>query len=149
MAKGRSEFMTQFRSIDVSRVAVPHDAQTFERCKLDHSERETHIEDVRLHRDLLRLRRQLAPANHVDGAVLGEFAFVLRFDDDRILIVNLGPALELDVAPEPLLAPPESSRWKLIWSSDDTNAVEFEKAPSWRIPREAAVLLNAVRYTRE
>ena len=149
VAKGRSEFMTQFRSIDVSRVAVPHDAQTFERCKLDHSERETHIEDVRLHRDLLRLRRQLAPANHVDGAVLGDSAFVLRFDDDRILIVNLGPALELDVAPEPLLAPPESSRWKLIWSSDDTNAVEFEKAPSWRIPREAAVLLNAVRYTRE
>ena len=32
---------------------------------------------------------------------------------DRLLIVNFGPDLHLDPAPEPLLAPPERMRWDL------------------------------------
>ena len=43
--------------------------------------------------------------------VRGPEAFVLRFfsgaDGDRLLVVNYGRDLRLDVAPEPLLAPPE------------------------------------------
>src|SRR5262249_59534268 len=39
--------------------------------------------------------------------------------DDRLLIVNLGPEVELDVAPEPLLAPPAGLCWRLLWSSED------------------------------
>jgi maltooligosyltrehalose trehalohydrolase len=143
VAKGRQDFLKQFPS--VTTLADPGDPATFERCKLDHSEREKHSQAVAMHRDLLRLRRE---ASRVDGAVIGEGAFLLRFDDDRLLIVNLGDALALDVAPEPLLAPPEGSRWQLLWSSEAVGEVEFEGTPSWRIPREAAVLLEAVRYTR-
>jgi len=150
VAKGRAEFMTQFPSVRTDRLAVPHDVQTFERCKLDHSERETHTRAVALHRDLLRLRRELGAAGRIDGAVLSEAAFVIRFDDDRLLIVNLGADLAPEVASEPLLAPPQSSRWKLIWSSEASEyggrgaePVEFEADPSWRIPGQAAVLLRA------
>jgi maltooligosyltrehalose trehalohydrolase len=144
VAKGRAEFMTQFPSIDTRRLALPHDVQTFERSKLDLSERKTHKEAVALHRDLLRLRRELGAPNQIDGAVLGDSAFVLRFGDDRLLIVNLGPDLVLDVAPEPLLAPPKDRRWQLLWSSEGRiGQVEFESDPSWRIPGECAVLLSA------
>ncbi len=39
--------------------------------------------------------------------------------DDRLVVVNFGLDLHLDPAPEPLLAPPESMRWKIIWSSEN------------------------------
>jgi maltooligosyltrehalose trehalohydrolase len=127
--KGRKEFMTQFPSIAVDKLAPPHDPATFQRCKLDHSEREKHADAVAFHRELLRLRR---PTDRVDGEVLSEHAFFLRLDSDRLLIINLGPAFELDNAPE--------GQWKALWSS--------EAVSLWRIPAEAAVLLEAVRYTR-
>src|SRR5207249_3824305 len=64
----------------------------------------------------LRVRRQ----GEVDGAVLGPHAFVLRwFSQPRLLVVNLGLDLELAAAPEPLLAPPEGTRWRVLWSSED------------------------------
>ena len=61
----------------------------------------------------------LQGAGAVDGAVLSESAFVLRFfgpngrgtSDDRLLIVNLGRDLYCNPAPEPLLAPPEEMEW--------------------------------------
>jgi len=53
----------------------------------------------------------------------------------------------LNPAPEPLLAPLEGHRWKLIWSSEDpcyggsgTPAVETEQ--NWRIPAHATVVLT-------
>ena len=58
----------------------------------------------------------------VDVAVLGPHCFVLRYfdslGDDRLLVVNLDRAFDLEVAPEPLLAPPSPGRWKTIWSSE-------------------------------
>ncbi|HEY8133603.1 MAG TPA: malto-oligosyltrehalose trehalohydrolase, partial [Thermoanaerobaculia bacterium] len=143
VAKGRKDFLKQFPSVTTS--DDPGDPATFERCKLDHSEREKHSDAVAMHRDLLRLRRNVSK---VDGAVIGEEAFLLRSDDDRLLLVNLGGHLTLEVAPEPLLAPPKGCRWQLLWSSEAVAEVEFEGSPSWRIPAEAAVLLEAVRYTR-
>jgi maltooligosyltrehalose trehalohydrolase len=52
----------------------------------------------------------------IDGAVLSPNVFVLRFfspgfDNDRLLLVNLGRDLEFNPAPEPLLAPPASRVW--------------------------------------
>lgn len=133
--KGRAEFLAQFPSVSTPAVrealADPADPATFERCRLDLSERERHGEAVALHRDLLRLRREDAViaaqgsrAGGVDGAVLpGPQAFVLRMygdeGDDRLLVVNLGATLRLHAAPEPLLAPPAGTRWALAWSSDD------------------------------
>ena len=40
-----------------------------------------------------------------------------RAQDDRLLIVNFGSDLQLDPAPEPLLAPPDKREWQLLfWS---------------------------------
>jgi maltooligosyltrehalose trehalohydrolase len=86
----------------------------------------------------------------VDGAVLGTQAFVLRFFSeragDRLLIVNLGGELVLDIAPEPLLAPYDASPWRTLWSSDaasygGASPMPLESDSAWRIPAEAAVLL--------
>jgi maltooligosyltrehalose trehalohydrolase len=142
VAKGRAEFLTQFHSLRTSPLIAPNDVQTFERSKLDHSERQSHADAVALHRDLLRLRRDLDPPDNVEGAVLSDSAFVLRFNDARLLIINLGPRLELDVAPEPLLAPPANAKWEVLWCSGACEQVEFDDDPSWRIPAESAVLLT-------
>jgi maltooligosyltrehalose trehalohydrolase len=144
--KGRREFLSQFPSVAkiAEDLAAPDAVETFERCKLDWSERETHAEALALHRDLIAIR-QNDPL--FDGAVLSEHAFVLRWPD-RLLIVNLGAALHLDPAPEPLLAPPLGMQWTLVWSSESpryggggTPAVESEE--NWRIPGECAVLMRA------
>ncbi len=133
--KGRADFLAQFPSASTpamrAMLADPADPLTFERCRLDLSERERHADAVALHRDLLRLRRddaviaaQGARAAAVEGAVLpGSQAFALRMTgdegDDRLLLVNLGATRRLDAAPEPLLAPPAGARWGVAWSSDD------------------------------
>lgn len=138
VAKGRREFLTQFPSIDTAALDLPHDERTFQRSKLDWSEREGHAGALATVRELLRLRR---PATRVDGAVLGERAFVLRFTPDRLLIVNLGEALRFDVVPEPLLAPPAGGAWKLVWASVDVSEVE-DADGRWLIPAHCAVLLD-------
>jgi maltooligosyltrehalose trehalohydrolase len=160
--KGRAEFLAQFPSVATPDMQAclpgPADPTTFERCKLDLSERqrEGHAEVYALHKDLLRLRREERPlqvrgAGDLDGAVLGPGAFVLRFfggeGDDRLLLVNFGTDLPFNPAPEPLLAPPEGRRWEVLWSSEDpryggygTAALETEE--SWRLPGHAAVLLR-------
>jgi maltooligosyltrehalose trehalohydrolase len=157
--RGRAEFLRQFPSIASpevqSRLPDPSDPQTFERSRLDLSERQQHIEAYTLHRDLLRLRRQdpilrSQRPGGVDGAVLGLDVFVLRFfaedGNDRLLVVSLGRDLQLDPAPEPLLAPPERTRWETLWSSDDPcyggpGTPPLEDHHNWRIPGEAAVVL--------
>src|SRR5919201_929367 len=158
--KGRVEFLQQFPSIATADVtaalADPGDRATFERCKLDFAERERHAEAYALHCDLLRLRREdptfaAQGARGVDGAVLGDNAFVLRFfgerDDDRLMLVNLGVDLVLDILPEPLLAPPEDRRWTLLWSSEHPRyggggAVAPATAGAWTVPGHAALVLR-------
>jgi len=156
---GRQKFLSQFPSIAAAdmqgRLADPGDLATFERCKLDFTERERRQPTYDLHRDLLALRREdpvfSRPRQRgVDGAVIGPAAFVLRFfaDDragDRLLVVNLGRDLTLAGVPEPLVAP-AAGRWRVLWSSEDpryggggTPAVDSDDG--WRIPGEAAVVL--------
>lgn len=157
VAAGRKEFLRQFPSIacdeSAARLCNPESEATFNACKLDFSERKKNAAHLRLHRDLIELRRRdpifSNPRPHgVDGAVLSPEAFVLRFfgegNDARMLLMNLGPDLQISIAPEPLLAPPENSSWTLLWSSEDpqyggcgTPAVETENG--WRIPGHAAV----------
>jgi maltooligosyltrehalose trehalohydrolase len=157
--RGREEFLAQFRSIATretrTRLPDPGAPETFERCKLDLSERDAHREVYELHRDLLALRRRDAvfaaqEPRGLDGAVLSAEAFVLRFfgrgGDDRLLVVNLGPDLGLNPAPEPLLAPPSGKVWRTVWSSEDfryggTGTPPLETKNNWCIPGEAAVAL--------
>ena len=158
--EGRREFLKQFPSIAAPEVSAgvpdPVHPATFERCRLDLREREWHAEAYALHQDLLALRRHdpvfsAQGAHGLDGAVLGPEAFVLRFfgeaDDDRLLVVNLGADLPLDVMPEPLLAPPEAARWAIAWSSSHPRyggcgAAPFDPDGPWRLPAQAALVLR-------
>jgi maltooligosyltrehalose trehalohydrolase len=163
--KGRREFMKQFASIADPEVQAklpdPADPATFLRSKLDHAERDKHAETYALHRDLLALRRDdpafRSPRRRcVDGAVLGDDAFVLRFvtDDsdgscagDRLVIVNFGPDVHLEPSPEPLLAPPSGCRWQTLWSSEDfsyggTGTAPLETDDNWFLPGQATVVLR-------
>ena len=157
---GRRKFLSQFPSLTefegLSHVVDPHSVETFTRSKLNAKERQTNTEAIALHGDLLKLRRDdpafRSPKRHgLDGAVLGEAAFVFRFfapgGADRLLLVNLGRDLKLREAPEPLLAPPDNTTWKLLWSSEDWRyggaghpAIETDEE-NWRIPGEAAIVL--------
>ncbi|MFL6257070.1 MAG: malto-oligosyltrehalose trehalohydrolase [Pyrinomonadaceae bacterium] len=157
--QGRVDFLAQFRSIATREtrrhLPDPGALETFERSKLDHTERVSHREVYALHRDLLRLRREDAVFNAqepraLDGAVLGAQAFVLRYfgveSDDRLLVVNFGIDLNLNPAPEPLLAPPAGKVWRTVWSSEDyayggTGTPTLETKNNWCIPGEMAVAL--------
>ncbi|MFC5305878.1 malto-oligosyltrehalose trehalohydrolase [Azospirillum picis] len=175
--KGRAEFLAQFPSVAApamrSRLPEPHAEETFTRCKLDHREREAKPGIWSLHRDLLRLRREdrvfAAPrVGGLDGAVLGEEAFVLRFfgeggdgdhPGDRLLLVNLGRDLPLPALPEPLLAPrPDADgggAWTVLWSSEEPVYGGCGTAPveqpdgTWRLPGHAALVLGPATGVRE
>ncbi len=163
VAEGRRKFLAQFPSVAAAEqettIAAPGDEGTFQRCKLDLAERETHAEIYCLHRDLLALRRDdevFRNPRHrsLDGAVLGPETFVLRYfgegENDRLLIVNLGSDLHLDPAPEPLLTPVAGTLWDTLWSSEDihygglgTPPIDTEE--NWKIPGHAAVVLTPKR----
>jgi maltooligosyltrehalose trehalohydrolase len=160
--EGRVKFLEQWQSLrqpDIKKCfADPTSMEAFERSRLDHEEVTKHREIYALHKDLLSLRREdpviaAQGRDGLDGAVLGPACFVLRFfspdfQNDRILLVNLGTDLEFDPAPEPLLAPPLEQEWKKLWSSDDACYGGCGTAPlgteTWRVPGQAAVLLRPV-----
>ena len=157
--EGRREFLSQFPSIAHGGDAWlrdPADRETYERCKLDPGERRAHAQAVALHRDLIALRRSTPAfaaqrAGGIDGAVLADEAFVLRYfgvgqDGDRLLVVNLGREVHYSPMPEPLLAPPAGRRWKVIWSSSDVRyggdgTPDPCRENDWRLPAHAAVVL--------
>lgn len=160
--RGRHDFLVQFPNIaseDGGKLlAIPAHEDTFRRCKLDHAERERepHASVLRMHRDLLALRREDAvfaaqDARRMHGAVLGAEAFLLRFlapdGDDRLMVVNLGRTLPLVPMPEPLLAPPAGCRWRLLWHSEDpryggNGMSEPDGEHSWRLPANALAVLR-------
>ncbi len=157
--EGRIEFMSQFVSLATPEMGGclpdPGQRSTFERCRLDWSEAGKNRQAVKLIRDLIRLRREdpvlrAQRPGGVDGAVLSQQAFLLRFfgddGDDRLLLVNLGMDLSIDPDPEPLLAPPEDRGWVVKWSSEHpdyggcgTPPVETEE--NWWVPARCAVFL--------
>ena len=159
---GRAQFLSQFPSIATPQATQqlpdPADEATFTRSKLDWSERERNTAIVALHRDLLRLRRSepalraQAPRG-VDGAVLGDEAFVLRYfqpdGDDRLLLVNFGPRAHLDPLAEPLIAPRGPGwRWVTVLATDSPKYGGWGTPPvetigdGWWLPAECAVLLR-------
>jgi maltooligosyltrehalose trehalohydrolase len=161
--KGRAEFVAQFPSMASPQMqaalAAPHSRETFQRCKLDWTERDANTAQWRMHQDLLRLRRsdvafaRQAPGA-VDGAVLGLEALVLHFDaereqDERLLIVNFGADLVAASFAEPLVAPPGGMGYVVEWSSEhpDYGGVgtpEIINSDGWRIPGHAAFVLQPV-----
>jgi maltooligosyltrehalose trehalohydrolase len=157
--EGRQEFLRQFHSLNGpeggSSLADPCDRRTFERCKLDLSERQEHAEVYALHRDLLRLRRDdpvfsAQQAERIQGAVIGDEALLLRYfgnaGDDRLLIVNLGRDLLWGPVAEPLAAPSPAMDWKLLWSSEDPkyggSGSGLLDTRAWRIPGHTTLVLR-------
>ncbi len=165
VARGRKDFLSQFPSIAsaamMEHLAKPDDPSTFEQCKLNWAEFESHSEAVALHRDLLRLRREdpiFSRQNHhqIDGAILADEAFLLRFfgedGNERLLFVNLGRDLIRRSIADPLAAPPLGCAWSLLWSSEDpgyggTGTPPIETPEAWHIPGHAAVVLTSRRNT--
>jgi maltooligosyltrehalose trehalohydrolase len=158
---GRAEFVSQFPSLATApmqrRLPVPSDPDTFARCRLDWSERERHGAQLRLHRDLLALRRretafrQQRPGG-VDGAVLRDRLFILRFmtdapGDERLLIVNFGTDVTAGSFAEPLTAPPDGYDWAMTWSSESPDygglgAPDALVTEGWRIVGYCTVVLR-------
>ena len=154
--QGRREFLAQFPNLASPdwKLASPHDPLSFERCKLDWSEFESHFGAVALHRDLLALRRndpvfRSQKARSIDGAVIGPEAFLLRFfgdeDNDRLLVVNYGRDLNQPSLAEPLFAPPADQSWQIVWSSEDmkyggSGVAPLETDGGLHIPGHAALV---------
>jgi maltooligosyltrehalose trehalohydrolase len=171
--RGRADFMRQFRSVASRRDALdalpdPAADGTFLRSILRDDERLDDGEVMRLHRDLLRVRRddpifgRPFVRNSMDGAVLARRTFILRWfaDDpqellnaqsvsrDRLVVVNLDEDLHFNPAPEPLLAPPAGTAWAILWSSEDpayggTGTSPLDGEDGWRIPGQATIVLDA------
>jgi maltooligosyltrehalose trehalohydrolase len=159
--EGRFSFLRQFPSMvgeETQRcVPAPDDPDAYMRCKLDFTERQTNRFFYDLHIDLMHLRHNdscfsTPGADRVDGAVLGQASFVLRYfgsdhTDDRLLVMNLGRRQILSPAPEPLLAPPIGLEWETVWTSESAKygglgAVDIVTEDRWTFPAEAAAVLR-------
>jgi maltooligosyltrehalose trehalohydrolase len=157
--EGRQEFLRQFRSLSgepsPTGLHDPSDRGTFDRCKLDWSERQRHVATLDLHRDLLALRRNdpvfaAQDSQRLHGAVVSAEALVLRYfgdrGQDRLLLFNLGRDLYWQPASEPLLGAPAGSDWRIVWSSEDPRYGGSGIAPldtrQWWLAGHAAVVLG-------
>ncbi len=163
VSEGRAKFMLQFANQDTPemkyRFRDPEADATFADSRLDPEEQGRHPELVQLHTDLLKLRREDSvisgkSARAIDGAVLGESCFVLRYlspkQDDRLIVINLGIGIDLPHLPEPLVAPPNGHRWEVKWSSElPVYGGSGSSAPgrfgAWHVTGESTQLLIPVR----
>ncbi len=164
--EGRTQFLAQFRSLALPEMqhvfGDPGNPSTFEKSKLDFSERQKNHEMYCLHKDLMALRKQdpvfkTQKWGAIDGAVTGPNSFLLRYsggaNGDRLLLINLSRDHHLNPAPEPLLAPPLDCRWKVIWSSEDPKYGGYGTYPpdtkdNWRLPGYSAVVLASEQVSR-
>ena len=160
---GRRESVSNFPSVQdpAMQQVLPDPAAeaTFRKSKLDWAEAEKHAGMLALHRDLLSLRRS-TPAfrqhddRHVDGAVIGDAALLLRFfspdpAEHRLLLVNFGRDLHVGVIAEPLLAPPKGRLWVPQWSSehpayDGAGRRPIDTDQFWILPADSALVLESI-----
>jgi maltooligosyltrehalose trehalohydrolase len=156
--KREIEVFEQYASVTAQAAILnPCDPETFLRSKLNFTERELHVTTYRLYEDLLALRRDdevlsRRPQAEVDGAVLDEHAFVVRWFDpggaDRLLLVNLGGESQRRTIAEPLLAPPAHRNWRSKWSSEEIRyggmgSAEPVNGQGWHLQAETASFLVA------
>jgi maltooligosyltrehalose trehalohydrolase len=167
VSEGREKFLLQFANLDTPEMKAcfqdPESAETMSQSRLDPSEQSRHPDIVRLHTDLLALRRTdpaiSGNANAaLDGAVLGDNCFVLRYmtgsDNDRLIVVNLGTGIDLPHLPEPLVGPPAGYRWEVGWSSESpiyggSGSSAPDRFGAWHVLGESTQLLVPVRGAAE
>lgn len=161
VADGRRKSLQNFPGVNdpamLASLPDPADTATFAASKLDWSEVDRHKGLIKLHRDLLGLRRtdptfSQTSDRRIDGAVLGDAALLIRFltphpGGHRLLLLNLGRDLPMSVIAEPLLAPPQGMRWTPAWSSEHPDYGGAGRRPVepehfWILPGDCAVLLS-------
>src|SRR5438094_1102244 len=160
--RGRAKLLAPFLSLTEEEtwkiLPAPDDPDVFARCKLDFSERKSKRELSDVHIDLLKLRREDSrfrqqSSGGIDGAVLGQLRFVLRYfsaaNDDRLFLVTFGESQVLHPVSEPLLAPPSGHKCETLWTSESpryggrgTVAIASDK--QWVLPAESTVALRQV-----
>lgn len=153
---GRRGFMSQFRTLLDPEIELPrsNDRAAFERCILDDGEREDHADVIAFFRDLMHLRAAdpvIGAADRVtDAAAIDAHTLVMRAHSsagDRLLAVTLGSAFDLSRVAEPLVAPPASGPWRVLWHSERPAYGGSGMPPleplRWDIPGQSAVLLGA------
>ena len=166
VSKGRRQSMLQFSNQDTPEMKAffrdPEDPATFLESCLNPAEQQKHPGIVRLHSDLLAIRRSDPVfldriGVTLDGAVLLESCFVLRYLTpsyaDRLMIVNLGTSVDLVQLPEPLVAPPPGCDWQVRWSSEwPVYGGSGSSAPGrfgpWHVPGECTMFLTPIPVTR-
>jgi maltooligosyltrehalose trehalohydrolase len=160
--KGRNGFLSQFESarqaLEAEGMVVPIGEEAFRASKLDWSERTRNEDALRLHQDLLRLRREdpvfaAQDPSQLAGAVLSRHALVLRYfgsgqEGDRLLLLNLGTGQDLEPCPEPLLAPEPGKIWRLLLSSEHARyggmgAPALPGEGRLRVPGQTALVLTS------
>ena len=158
---GRKESLAQFQNLATvemqAQLANPGDLDTFMKSKINSSEREKNQPIYQLHKDLIKLRKSDPVFNKSTvpfvGSVLNNDAFLLRFfgstTDQRLVLINFGTDFELNPAPEPLLAPPEASSWKILWSSESSQyggqgTPPILESPIWKLTGHSALILSTI-----
>ena len=160
VAKGRQQSLMNFPAIQdpamIESLPDPADEKTFRASKLDWAETERNASLLALHADLLNMRRTVAAfsqrtVRHIDGAVIGAAAFLIRYSTDdpaghRLLLVNFGRDLPIGVIAEPLLAPPPGRKCVLEFSSEHPRYEGAGRRPIdadafWTLPSDTAIVL--------
>ncbi len=163
---GRKKFLEQFpshasayQSSEAHKFLPDTSAEeSYKKSKLDLTERQKHRPIYKLHCDLIKLRQTDSVISkqdrfNIDGAVLDQYSFVIRYfgenSDDRLLLMNLERDLEYYPLAEPLLAPTKKKSWELIWSSDNPcyggpGILHPCQENGWKLPAHTAILLKAV-----
>ena len=158
--KGRISFLSQFRRLLTPEMQQclpnPMDRNSFEICKLNLHEREKNLEIYTMYKDLIKVRKKLIEMDfqgigRADGAILTEDCFLIRYfldDYEKLLIINLEKDINLNPAPEPLLAPPEGMNWEIEFSTEDPKyggcgTPPLDTDDGWQILSYSAVLLKS------
>ncbi len=108
-----------------------------------------------MHRDLIRLRKDdpvfsAQSAERIHGAVLAPEAFALRFiglhGEDRLVVINLGRDLFWTTAAEPLLAAPQGTDWKLMFTTGNPkyggSGIATFDSRDWHIAGHSALVFR-------
>ena len=160
--EGRQDFLSQFPSLcdpEVLRTLPnPADESTFRACQINWADTQESRRAWQLHLDLLGLRRHdpvLAYAGTSEVEVASSSptpaVLVLRYrrnDDERLVLVNLGPAITLRMN-DPLLAAPAGHTWSMTWCSESADyggggIVEAFGEGAWRLQSRCAWFLRSV-----
>jgi maltooligosyltrehalose trehalohydrolase len=154
VSAGRREEFKQFAAFaDPARRAAisdPQDPLTFERSRLDLSDRQRNAAVLETYQALLRLRRDdpvlsAAERTTIGAAVADDHLLAVHFWRDqahRLLLLNFGDVealLPLEALPS---APPPSSSWRLLFTIDDQSSrAPTDLATGWRVPARRGYLL--------